>query len=133
MRQMKQPKRKCTVTRQIVGKPCEFLIKYMNVSANTPADLSAIIGLKFTFTINININSYYSRERIFNVSSIIEAHGKQQAIMDVQKSVEHEDPKKLDDLPFTLTTQESHATAMKKLSTGGTSLVRILYLHIVMF
>jgi hypothetical protein len=47
------------VARQIVGKPYEFLIKSMNVSTNTPPDLSAIIGLKFTFAINININSYY--------------------------------------------------------------------------
>jgi hypothetical protein len=106
-----------TVAKQIVGKPCEYLIRSMNVSTDTPAELYAIIGLKFTFAINININSYYSKERIFNVSSIIEAHGRQQAATDIQESTEHEDSQKFGDLPFALSTQESPATAMQKLST----------------
>jgi hypothetical protein len=89
----------------------------MNVSTDTPAELYAIIGLKFTFAINININSYYTKERIFNVSSIIEAHGRQQAATDIQESTEHEDSQKFGDLPFALSTQESPATAMQKLST----------------
>jgi hypothetical protein len=106
----------------MVGKPCEYLIRSMNVSTDTPAELYAIIGLKFTFAINININSYYTKERIFNVSSIIEAHGRQQAATDIQESTEHEDSQKFGDLPFALSpfalsTQESPATAMQKLST----------------
>jgi hypothetical protein len=80
-----------TIARQIVEKPCEFLIKSMNISTNTPAELSAIIGLKFTFAINININSYYSKEGIFNMNSIIEAHERHQTITDIQESIEHED------------------------------------------
>jgi hypothetical protein len=52
----------------------------MDTSASTPLDLHRIIGLRFTFAINMNINSYYSKERIFNDSSIIEAHGRQQMI-----------------------------------------------------
>jgi hypothetical protein len=65
----------------------------MNISTNTPAELSAIIGLKFTFAINININinSYYSKEGIFNMNSIIEAHERHQTITDIQESIEHED------------------------------------------
>jgi hypothetical protein len=46
----------------------------MDVSGNTPPDLTAIIGLKFTFAINININAYYSTEKIFNVNSILHRH-----------------------------------------------------------
>jgi predicted RNA-binding Zn-ribbon protein involved in translation (DUF1610 family) len=53
-----------TVARQIVGKPCEILVKSMNASTSTPTELLSIIGLSFTFAINININSYYSRENI---------------------------------------------------------------------
>jgi hypothetical protein len=49
------------VARQIIGKPCELLIRSMNTSGDTPSDLHRIIGLKFTFAINMNINSYYSK------------------------------------------------------------------------
>jgi hypothetical protein len=70
------------VARQIVEKPCEILVKSMNISASIPTELSSIIGLSFTFAISININSYYSRERIFNVNSVIEAHGRQQTLVD---------------------------------------------------
>jgi hypothetical protein len=54
----------------------------MNISASIPTELSSIIGLSFTFATSININSYYSRERIFNVNSVIEAHGRQQTLVD---------------------------------------------------
>jgi hypothetical protein len=54
----------------------------MNVSGGTPSELAAIIGLKFTFAVNININSYYAKERIFNVNSVIQAHGKQKEPVD---------------------------------------------------
>jgi hypothetical protein len=47
-------------------------------SQSTPPDLSAIMGLKFTFVVNININSYYTKERIIHVNSILQAHGRQQ-------------------------------------------------------
>jgi hypothetical protein len=43
----------------------------------TPSELATIVGLKFTFAVNINVNSYYTKERIFNVNSVIQAHGKQ--------------------------------------------------------
>jgi hypothetical protein len=105
--------------------------------------------------LHININSYYSRERIFNVNSVIEAHGRQQTLTDTQESIEHEHPEKIDDLPLTLTNtqesiehehpekiddlpltltaQESPATAMQKLSTNpNTTLVRIYYIHMTM-
>jgi hypothetical protein len=42
-----------SIAKQLVGKPCEFLVKTMDGSGNTPSDLSAIIGLKFTFVVTI--------------------------------------------------------------------------------
>jgi hypothetical protein len=114
-----------TVARQIVGKPCEILVRSMNVSTSIPAELSNIIGPRFTFAINININSYYSRERIFNVNSVIEVHGRYETLTDTQESIEHEHPDKLDEHPLTLTAQDSPASAMQKLSTAlSTNLVR---------
>jgi hypothetical protein len=104
----------------------------MNISASTPTELSSIIGLRFIFAISININSYYSRERIFNINSVIEAHGRQQTLVDTQESIEHEHPEKIDDLPLPLTAQESPATAIQKLSTApNTTLVRIYYMYIL--
>jgi hypothetical protein len=99
-----------TIAKQIISKPCEFLVKNKNVSGGTPSELAAIIGLKFTFAVNININSYYAKERIFNVNSMIQAHGKQK--------------EPVDELSIVPQVQESPSTAMQKLSTGNqTSLV----------
>jgi hypothetical protein len=106
----------------------------MNILASTLTELSSIIGLRFTFAISININSYYSREMIFNVNLVIEAHGRQQTLVDTQESVEHEHLEKIDDLLLSLTAQESPATVMQKLSTApNTTLVRIYYVYITMF
>jgi hypothetical protein len=51
----------------------------MDVSGSAPLDLTAIVGLKFTFVVNININSFYSVEKIFMVDSILETHGRKQS------------------------------------------------------
>jgi hypothetical protein len=60
------------------------------------------------------------------VNSIIKAHGRHQTPTNTQESIEHEDPEKLDDVPLTLTSQESLATAMQNLSAApNTTLVRI--------
>jgi hypothetical protein len=67
-----------SIAKQIVGKSCEFLIKTMDVSGSTPSDVSAIVGLKFTFVVTININSFYAKEKIFNVNSILQTYGKQE-------------------------------------------------------
>jgi hypothetical protein len=94
-----------TTAKQIIGKPCDFLVRNMNVSGGTPSELAAIIWLKFTFVVNININSYYTKERIFNVNSVIQAHGKQK--------------ESVDELTIAPQIQESPSTAMQKISTGN--------------
>jgi hypothetical protein len=55
--------------------------------------------------VNININSYYTKERIFNVNSVIQAHGKQK--------------ESVDELTIAPQIQESPSTAMQKISTGN--------------
>jgi hypothetical protein len=64
------------IAKQVIGKPCEFLIRTLSASWGTPSDLCAIVGLRFTFVVNININSYSAKERILNVNSILQAHGR---------------------------------------------------------
>jgi hypothetical protein len=70
-----------SVAKHIVGNPCEALLRNTNVSGNTPLDLTGIVGLGFTFAITINIISYYSSGRIFNVNSVLETHGRQHAAL----------------------------------------------------
>jgi hypothetical protein len=116
-----------SIVKQIIGKPCEFLIKTLGVLQCTPPDLSAIIGLKFTFAVNININSYYSRDKILNVNSILQAHGRQQPLPALEAVTADEDPLETDEPIRPLLTQDSPATALQKLSTSSTtSSVRLL-------
>jgi hypothetical protein len=82
-----------SIAKQIVGKPCDFLVKTMDVSGNIPSALSAIIGLMFTFVVTININSCYAKQRIFNVSSVLQTYGKQETTSSSQNS-------SLDDVSF---------------------------------
>jgi hypothetical protein len=72
------------VAKHIVAKLCEALLRSMDISGNTPPELTVIVGLKFTFTVNININSFYSGAKIFNIDSILETHGRQESIPWVQ-------------------------------------------------
>jgi hypothetical protein len=116
-----------SIVKQIIGKPCEFLIKTLGVLQCTPPDLSAIIGLKFTFAVNININSYYSRDKILNVNSILQAHGRQQPLPALEAVTADEDPLETDEPICPLLTQDSPATALQKPSTSSTtSSVRLL-------
>jgi hypothetical protein len=114
-----------SIAKHIIGKPCEFLIKTLGVLQSTPPDLSAIIGLKFTFAVNININSYYSRDGILNVNSILQAHGRQQPLPALE-GVTAEDPLETDE-PIGPLLTDSTATALQKLSTSSTtSSIRLL-------
>jgi hypothetical protein len=66
-----------TIAKQSIGKPYNLLLKTLDASQNTPKDLLTVIGVKITFSVNININSYYSKQRILNVNSALRAHGRQ--------------------------------------------------------
>jgi hypothetical protein len=118
-----------SIAKQIVGKPCEFLVKTMDVSGNTPSDLSAIVGLKFTFVVTININSCYAKQRIFNVGSVLQTYGKQEGTSSSQNNIFDDLSFKSEDPSLLLQTQESPATAMWKLSTGGRTTLVSTFTH----
>jgi hypothetical protein len=121
-----------TIAKQIVGKSCEFLLRTLDASQSTPKDLRAIVGLKFTFAVNININSYYSKQRILNVNSVLQAHGREEQQTDSNRDAAEGSSFAIDDCPLRSATEDSPATAMKKLSTSpDTSLVSTM-LHILM-
>jgi hypothetical protein len=120
-----------TIAKQIVGKPCQVLLRTLDASQSTPADLRAVVGHKFTFAVNININSYYLKQRILNVNSVIQAYGRQE--LETASDRTNNDANSLRTSAFSLRlpTEESPATAMRRLTTSPTtSSVSILsYLH----
>jgi hypothetical protein len=66
------------------------------------------------------------QERVFNVNSIIQAYGKEPPPANFHKKIEDDEPLTPDELTFPLQTQDSLATAMRKLSTAArASLVSI--------
>jgi replication factor A1 len=95
------------IARRIVGKPCDALLRSMDISGNTHPDLAAIIGLKFTFAVTININSFYSTGKIINVDSILEAHGRQHPTSDVQRIKQEQNPLTSDEFSAPPVTEDS--------------------------
>jgi hypothetical protein len=120
------------IGKQIIGKPCEFLIRTLSSSWGTPSDLYANVGLKFTFAVNINIKSYYVKERILNVNPILQAHGRQQMSMGFHAPPQDEATFRTDDSSLPMLTQDSLATALQKLSTSlATSSISPLHTFII--
>jgi hypothetical protein len=70
-----------------------------------------------------NINSFYSVEKIFNIDSILETHGRQESVSGIQQISEHEHPFTPDEDSTPPTTQGSAATVSKKLLPSSASLV----------
>jgi hypothetical protein len=107
-----------TIAKQIVGKPCQVLLKTLDASRSTLSDLRAIIRLKFTFAINININSYYSKQRVLNVNSVIQAHGREEVETGSDRNNNDGTSLKTSEFSLCLPTEESPAIAMKRLTTS---------------
>jgi hypothetical protein len=106
-----------TIEKQIVGKPCQVLLKTLDASQNTPVRSPCY----HTFAINININSYYSKQRILNVNSVIQAHGRQEVETGFDTNNNDETSLKTSEFSLRLPTEESLATAMKRLTTTPTT------------
>jgi hypothetical protein len=105
-----------SVAKCIVGKSCESLLKSMDPSRSEPLDLASIVGLKFTFAVNININSFYSAEKIFNIDSILETHGRKKLDPSVEQADRCQEPPMLHEHTVH-SMQDSPATAMKRPSS----------------
>jgi hypothetical protein len=82
------------------------------------------LDLQFACVIKININSFYSAEKIFNVDLILETHASQELVPDIQQISEYEHPLTPDE-HSTPTTQESTTTVSKKLLSSLASLIDI--------
>jgi hypothetical protein len=94
------------VAKRIVDKPCEIVLRTTSHSTNTPSDISTIVSLKFIFLISLNDESYYTRDKVFQINSIVTAHGRQ-----------HQEPSTPTKISISFASQDSPSVAMEKLWT----------------
>jgi hypothetical protein len=66
-----------SVAKRIVGKPCETVLRSMSPSDHAPTNILGITSLKFTFHVSLTEESYYNRNKVLHINSIITSHGKQ--------------------------------------------------------
>ncbi|AQK51380.1 hypothetical protein ZEAMMB73_Zm00001d049787 [Zea mays] len=60
-----------SIARKIVGKPCDNLVTAVATSQGPPAALAAIVCLKFTLAVTINMSAYSVTNRVFSILSIL--------------------------------------------------------------
>lgn len=69
-----------SIARRIVGKPYESLLTAARTSQGPPADLAAIVSLKFSFAFNTNIATYSMTNRVFYILFVLKNHGRQSSV-----------------------------------------------------
>ncbi|ONM06319.1 hypothetical protein ZEAMMB73_Zm00001d032908 [Zea mays] len=106
-----------SIARKIVGKPCDNLVTAVTTSQGPPAALVAIVCLKFTLAVTINMSAYSVTNRVFSILSILTNHGRQAFIPSNMPSHPQQELDTQDEIPSLPTTQDSPATSMAKLST----------------
>ncbi|KAL5664750.1 hypothetical protein ACJX0J_024858, partial [Zea mays] len=106
-----------SIARKIVGKPCDNLVTAVTTSQGPPAALAAIVCLKFTLAVAINMSAYSVTNRVFSILSILTNHGRQAFIPSNMPSHPQQELDTQDEIPSLPTTQDSPATSMAKLST----------------
>jgi hypothetical protein len=66
-----------TIAKRIVGKPRDNLVTTARTSQGFPPDLAAIVSLKFTFAITLNMSSFSVTNRVFSILYVVTNHGRQ--------------------------------------------------------
>ncbi|CAL5061540.1 unnamed protein product [Urochloa decumbens] len=68
------------IGQRIVGKPVEQVMRTVRRDEEFPPDIAGIVSQKYTFTVTVANQSFYTRNRSFMVSSIVASYGRQRAI-----------------------------------------------------
>ncbi|CAL4928117.1 unnamed protein product [Urochloa decumbens] len=68
------------IGQRIVGKPVEQVMRTVRRNEEFPPDIAGIVSQKYTFTVTVANQSFYTRNRSFMVCSIIASYGRQRAI-----------------------------------------------------
>jgi hypothetical protein len=64
------------IVKYIVGKPCSYLLGSAPNTIVIPPEIVSIISLKFTFAVGYTQESYWGREKVFLIKSIVAAYGR---------------------------------------------------------
>ncbi|KAL5664171.1 hypothetical protein ACJX0J_024279, partial [Zea mays] len=107
-----------TIAKRIVGKSCQTLFSTSDVSRGPPPDLAAIVSLKFTFAVTINMSAFSVTNRVFSILSVLTNHGRQASIPCATENLSQQQMLTQDNILDVITTQESPATSFAKLSTS---------------
>ncbi|AQK67973.1 hypothetical protein ZEAMMB73_Zm00001d015063 [Zea mays] len=107
-----------TIAKRIVGKSCQTLFSTSDVSRGPPPDPAAIVSLKFTFAVTINMSAFCVTNRIFSILSVLTNHVRQASIPCATQNLSQQQMLKQDNTFDVITTQESPATSFAKLSTS---------------
>ncbi|AQL00817.1 hypothetical protein ZEAMMB73_Zm00001d044750, partial [Zea mays] len=107
-----------TIARRIVGKSCQTLFSTSDVSRGPPPDLAAIVSLKFTLAVTINMSAFCVTNQIFSILSVLASHGRQASIPCATQNLSQQQMFTQESTVDVITTQESPATSFAKLSTS---------------
>jgi hypothetical protein len=102
-----------------VGKPCDTLITTPIASQGFPPDLAAIVSLKFTFVVTLNMSAFSVTNRVFSILYVLTNHGRQTSVPSTMLNYPQEQLLTQDDMFESTATQDSPATSFAKLSTSA--------------
>ena len=108
-----------TIAKRIVGKPCDTLITTTITSQGFPPDLAAIVSLKFTFVVTLNMSSFSVTNRVFSILYVLTNHGRQTSVPSTMLNYPQEQLLTQDDVFESTATQDSPATSFAKRSTSA--------------
>jgi len=67
------------VARRIIGKSVQQLLKTATSGTTYPPEVARIVSLRFTFAVALTQQSYYRRQKTYQVVSVVTAYGRQPA------------------------------------------------------
>ncbi|PWZ28208.1 hypothetical protein Zm00014a_038889 [Zea mays] len=108
------------LTRHIVGKSCEIVLRSVTEQSPIPPDLAQIISLKFTFRVTIDNQSLFqqtSRPNVFRINSIVAAHGRQCSLPMQIRNSDQQGPSTPQNKSKPMLLEDSPSIALEKLST----------------
>ncbi|AQK45466.1 hypothetical protein ZEAMMB73_Zm00001d026098 [Zea mays] len=108
-----------TIAKRIIGKPCDTLITTPIAPQGFPPDLAAIVSLKFTFVVTLNMSAFSVTNRVFSILYVLTNHGRQTSVPSTMLNYPQEQLLTQDDMFESTATQDSPATSFAKLSTSA--------------
>jgi hypothetical protein len=108
------------ISRQIVGKSCEIVLRGVSEHSPIPPDLAQIISLKFTFRVTVDDLSFFQKNNhpnVLRINSIVTAHGRQQSLPLQARDLQQQGPSTPPNTLKLKLFEDSPSTALEKLTT----------------